>query len=41
MQDNKIRITGRGTWFISSAHSKKDFEETVVSFEKTIKNLSN
>ena len=40
MQDNKIRITGRGTWFISSSHSKKDFDETVVSFEKTIKNLS-
>jgi glutamate-1-semialdehyde 2,1-aminomutase len=40
MQDNKIRITGRGTWFISSSHSKKDFDETVISFEKTIKNLN-
>ena len=40
MQDNKIRITGRGTWFISSAHTKKDIRETIKSFSKSLDTLS-
>ena len=40
MQDNKIRITGRGTWFISSAHTKKDIKETIKSFSKSLDTLS-
>ena len=37
MQNNNIRITGRGTWFISNAHSIKDMNETISSFKKSIK----
>ena len=40
MQDNNIRITGRGTWFISNAHSIKDMNETVNSFKKVLSNGS-
>ena len=39
MQDNNIRITSRGTWFISSTHNKNDFDQTIIAFEKTLKNL--
>ena len=39
LQNNKIRITGRGTWFISSAHSKRDMEKTIISFKKCINKL--
>jgi len=39
MQDNKIRITGRGTWFISSAHSNLDINNTIKAFKKSISNL--
>ncbi len=39
LQNNKIRITGRGTWFISSAHSIRDMEKTIISFKKCINEL--
>ena len=41
MQDNKIRITGRGTWFISSAHTKADIKKTIKSFSKSLDQLNN
>ena len=31
-----IRTTGRGTWYISTAHSSGDVEETIKSFEQVI-----
>ena len=40
MQDNKIRITGRGTWFISSAHTNKDIKKTIKSFSKSLDQLN-
>lgn len=39
MQDNYIRITGRGTWFISYAHTKTDIKNTIRSFRKSIDKL--
>ena len=41
MQNNKIRITGRGTWFISFAHTKSDIKNTIKSFSKSLDQLSN
>jgi glutamate-1-semialdehyde 2,1-aminomutase len=40
MQDNKIRITGRGTWFISYAHTKTDIKNTIKSFTKSLDQLN-
>jgi len=40
MPDNKIRITGRGTWFISSAHTNKDIKKTIKSFSKSLDQLN-
>ena len=39
MQDNKIRITGRGTWFLSFAHTKEDIKNTIKAFEKSLDKL--
>ena len=36
MQDNNVRITGRGTWFISSAHSITDIKKTIKAFKKSL-----
>lgn len=36
MHDKNIRITSRGTWFISSAHTKKDIIRTINSFKSAI-----
>ena len=41
MQDNKIRITGRGTWFISYAHTNTDIKKTIKSFSKSLDCLNN
>ena len=41
MQDNKIRITGRGTWFISYAHTDIDIKNTINSFSKSLDQLNN
>ena len=40
MQDNKIRVTGRGTWFISYAHTDTDIKKTIKSFSKSLENLN-
>ena len=40
MQNNGIRITGRGTWFISYAHTTKDMMKTISAFEKSLSKLS-
>jgi len=40
MQDNKIRITGRGIWFISYAHTKTDIKNTIKSFTKSLEQLN-
>ena len=40
MQNNKIRITGRGTWFVSFAHTSTDIKNTIKSFKKTLDNLN-
>ena len=34
---NKIRITGRGTWFISFAHTKSDIKNTIKFFLRSNK----
>ena len=41
MQDNKVRITGRGTWFISFAHTNTDIKNTIKSFSKSLDQLNN
>ena len=41
MQDNKIRITARGTWFISHAHTQTDINKTISSFNKSLNELNN
>jgi glutamate-1-semialdehyde 2,1-aminomutase len=40
MQDNKIRITGRGTWFLSFAHTQEDINNTIKAFEKSLDKLN-
>jgi glutamate-1-semialdehyde 2,1-aminomutase len=40
MQDNKIRITGRGTWFISYAHTDTDLKKTIKSFNKSLDQIN-
>ena len=40
MQDNKIRVTGRGTWFISYAHTDTDVKKTIKSFSKSLDQIN-
>ena len=40
MQNNGIRITGRGTWFISYSHTNKDMIKTISAFKKSLSKLS-
>ena len=37
--ENGVRITSRGTWFLSTAHTDKDIEETVTAAERALKSI--
>ncbi len=34
-----IRTTGRGTWYVSTAHSEEDVDETLTTFEQVLADL--
>jgi glutamate-1-semialdehyde 2,1-aminomutase len=38
--DRGVRITGRGTWFLSTAHSEADIEETLDAAREALQSLS-
>jgi glutamate-1-semialdehyde 2,1-aminomutase len=35
-----VRITGRGTWFLSTAHSESDIEETLAAARRAMRRLN-
>jgi glutamate-1-semialdehyde 2,1-aminomutase len=35
-----IRVTGRGTWFVSTAHTEADVELTLVAAEHALQHVS-
>ncbi|HEY3061828.1 MAG TPA: aspartate aminotransferase family protein [Chloroflexota bacterium] len=39
LQDNGIRPTSRGTWFLSTAHTNADIEETISAAERALATL--
>lgn len=39
MQDSKIRIIGRGLWYISAAHSEEDIDDAIKMVKKVLRNL--
>ena len=41
LQSNGTRVTARGTWFLSTAHSDKDIDQTLEQVQKTMEELSN
>jgi glutamate-1-semialdehyde 2,1-aminomutase len=40
LQDRGVRVTGRGTWFLSTAHGEEDVEETLKAAEAALDSLS-
>lgn len=40
LQEEGVRPTSRGTWFLSTAHSDADIEETVRAAERALGALS-
>ena len=39
MQDNKVRIIGRGLWYISAAHTEADIDEAIKKASKILSSL--
>jgi len=39
MQDSKVRIIGRGLWYISTAHTEADIDEAVKKATEVLKNI--
>ena len=40
LQDRGVRTTARGTWFLSTAHSEADIEETLEAADAVLQDLS-
>lgn len=39
MHDNKIRIIGRGLWYISTAHTEEDIDQVIRTARKVLKSI--
>ena len=39
MRDRGIRLTGRGVWFVSTAHSDSDVAQTLAAADETLASL--
>lgn len=39
LQDQGVRLTSRGTWFLSTAHTARDLELTIDAVERVLKKL--
>jgi len=39
MHEQNIRIIGRGLWYISTAHTEKDIEQTIETVHKVLSNM--
>jgi glutamate-1-semialdehyde 2,1-aminomutase len=39
LQDHGVRVTSRGTWFLSAAHTDADIDETLAAAEKALASL--
>ena len=37
--ENGIRITSRGTWFLSAAHTDEDIEATIAAADRALKSV--
>jgi glutamate-1-semialdehyde 2,1-aminomutase len=37
LQDGGVRVTARGTWFLSTAHSEADVEQTLRVAERALR----
>lgn len=40
LQDEGVRITSRGTWFLSTAHSDEDLDRTVEAVDRVLERLA-
>jgi glutamate-1-semialdehyde 2,1-aminomutase len=36
MQDSKVRIIGRGLWYISAAHTEADIDEAIKKAKEVL-----
>ena len=39
LQDRGVRVTSRGTWFLSAAHTDADIDETLAAAEAALREL--
>jgi glutamate-1-semialdehyde 2,1-aminomutase len=40
LQDHGVRVTSRGTWFLSTAHTEADVEETLAAAEAALRSVA-